>query len=138
VCIPSHYHVKLTRSPTAPQYVDLNVLWLEANRALYGHKAPYVPKIAAEDTTLTVSNADGGKTTFPVVSGTEIKIHVPGIHYNRTLSDFLFCGKRFMIFFVARYWKDPHKFKPERFLGDWPKDAFFAFSQGISRFTIIL
>ncbi|KAH9962281.1 cytochrome P450 [Lactifluus volemus] len=35
-----------------------------------------------------------------------------GIHYN------------------PRYWKDPHKFKPERFLGDWPKDAFLPFSQG--------
>ena len=30
-------------------------------------------------------------------------------------------------------------FMPERFLGDWPKDAFFPFSQGsISRFIIIL
>ncbi len=50
-------------------------------------QAPYVPKIAAEDTTLTVSNADGGKTTFPVLSGTEIKIHVPGMHYNRMLNN---------------------------------------------------
>ncbi len=32
---------------------------------------------------------------------------------------------------VARYWKDPHKFMPERFLGDWPKDAFMPFSQGL-------
>jgi hypothetical protein len=64
--------------------------------APFGHKAPYVPKIAAEDTTLTVSNADGGKTTFPVLSGTEIKIHVPGIHYNRTLSDTVIRGKVFM------------------------------------------
>ena len=31
---------------------------------------------------------------------------------------------------VARYWKDPHKFMPERFLGDWPRDAFIPFSQG--------
>jgi hypothetical protein len=36
-----------------------------------------------EDTTLTVNNADGGKTTFPVVAGTEICLHVPGLHYNR-------------------------------------------------------
>ena len=63
--------------------------------APYGHKAPYVPKIAAEDTTLTVNNADGGKTTFPILSGTEIKIHIPGIHYNRTLSDTVFPGKGF-------------------------------------------
>ena len=58
-----------------------------------GHKAPYIPKIAAEDTTLTVSNADGGKTTFPVLSGTEIRLHVPGLHYNRELSDIVSRGQ---------------------------------------------
>jgi len=46
------------------------------------------------------------------VSGTEIELNVAGLHYN------------------PRYWKDPHKFMPERFLGDWPKDAFIPFSQG--------
>jgi len=74
--------------------------------------APFIPKIAAQDTTLTVSNVDGGRTTFPVPSGTEIDIHVAGLHYN------------------PRYWKEPHRFMPERFLGDWPKDAFLPFSQG--------
>ncbi|KAH9998676.1 cytochrome P450 [Russula vinacea] len=71
-----------------------------------------IPKVSAKDTTLTVNNVDGGKTTFPVPSGTGIDIHVPGLHYN------------------PRYWKEPHKFMPERFLGDWPKDAFLPFSQG--------
>jgi len=71
-----------------------------------------IPKIAAQDTTLTVNSVDGGKTTFPVPSGTGIDIHVAGLHYN------------------PRYWKEPHKFMPERFLGDWPKDAFISFSQG--------
>ena len=42
--------------------------------------------MAAEDTTLTVNNAHGGKTTFPVPSGTEIYVHVPGLHYNRMTS----------------------------------------------------
>jgi hypothetical protein len=50
----------------------------------------------------------------------------------------VYSEERFLWVLVARYWKDPHKFMPERFLGDWPKDAFLAFSQGISRFTIIL
>lgn len=38
---------------------------------------------------------------------------------------------------VARYWKDPHKFMPERFLGDYPKEAFISFAQGpyLLRFT---
>jgi len=74
--------------------------------------APSIPKVAMEDTTLTVNNADGGKTTFPLVAGTEICLHVPGLHYN------------------PRYWKEPHRFMPERFLGDWPRDAFIPFSLG--------
>ena len=36
----------------------------------------------------------------------------------------------FVVLTAARYWKDPHTFKPERFLGDWPKDAFLPFSAG--------
>ena len=31
---------------------------------------------------------------------------------------------------AARYWDDPHAFKPERFHGDWPRDAFLPFSSG--------
>ncbi|KAI9508564.1 cytochrome P450 [Russula earlei] len=71
-----------------------------------------IPKIAAGDTILTVNNIDGGKTTVPVPSGTDIELNVSALHYN------------------PRYWKDPHRFIPERFLGDWPKDAFIPFSQG--------
>ncbi|KAN0127113.1 cytochrome P450 monooxygenase [Lactarius tabidus] len=73
---------------------------------------PSLPKKAAEDTTLTVNNADGGKTTFPVPAGTEIFFHIPAMHYN------------------PRYWKDPNAFRPERFLEDWPRDAFLPFSLG--------
>ncbi|KAI9436149.1 cytochrome P450 [Lactarius psammicola] len=49
---------------------------------------------------------------FPVPAGAEIDIHVPGLHYN------------------PRYWKDPHTFRPERFLEEWPRDAFLPFSAG--------
>jgi hypothetical protein len=52
-----------------------------------------IPKIAAEDTTLTVGNVGGGMTTFPVPSGMQIDIHVPGLHYNRTLSGFVSWGQ---------------------------------------------
>ena len=55
-----------------------------------------IPKVAAKDTTLTVSNVNGGKTTFPVPSGTEIDIHVPGLHYNRTLSGIVSWGQVLM------------------------------------------
>src|ERR1700761_207727 len=47
-------------------------------------QAPSIPKIAAEDTSLTVNNADGGKTTFPVPAGTHVHFHFPALHYNCT------------------------------------------------------
>jgi hypothetical protein len=53
------------------------------------YKVTNIPKIAAEDTTVTVSNSSGGKTTFPVAAGTEINLHVPGLHNNRTLLNFI-------------------------------------------------
>jgi hypothetical protein len=31
---------------------------------------------------------------------------------------------------AAKYWEDPLTFKPERFLGDWNRDAFLPFSAG--------
>lgn len=55
----------------------------------YGIQAVNIPKIAAQDTTLTVSKVGGGKTTFPVPSGTEVELHLPGLHHNRTLSGFV-------------------------------------------------
>lgn len=94
----------------------------------YGNQAVDIPKIAAQDTTLTVSKVGDGKTTFPVPSGTEVELHVPGLHHNRTLSGFVSWEQ----VLAVRYWKEPHRFMPERFLGDWPKDAFIPFSQGIS------
>ncbi|KAJ3514323.1 hypothetical protein NLJ89_g2441 [Agrocybe chaxingu] len=71
-----------------------------------------IPKFAAEDTTLSATDSKGVKITVPVPKGTDITIAVPGLHYN------------------PRYWEDPHAFKPERFLKDWPRDAFVPFSAG--------
>jgi hypothetical protein len=51
----------------------------------YDDQVTGIPKVVAQDTTLTVSNVNGGKTTFPVPSGTQVDLHVPGLHYNRTL-----------------------------------------------------
>ena len=104
---------------------------------LHGRQVQDIIKIAAEDTTLTVSNTRGGKATFPVPSGTEIEFHVPGLHYNRALIT-LYPWQFFSCNLIARYWQDPHKFMPGRFLCDWPKDAFISFSQGTSRFLIPL
>jgi hypothetical protein len=63
----------------------------------HGDQVANIPKVATEDTTLTVNNVDGGKTTFPVPSGTEIYLQVPGVHYNRTLSNFVLRGHVLMV-----------------------------------------
>jgi hypothetical protein len=67
----------------------------------YGDQVTIIPKVAAQDTTLKVSNADGGMTTFPVPSGTEIDLHVPGLHHNRTQDGFVSCGHVLMKFHSA-------------------------------------
>ena len=51
----------------------------------YNDQATGIPKVATQDTTLTVSGVNGGKTTIPVPSGTQVELHVAGLHYNRTL-----------------------------------------------------
>ncbi|KAJ7340865.1 cytochrome P450 [Mycena albidolilacea] len=71
-----------------------------------------IPKMSAEDTSIIVGNSAGATTAIPCPTGTYITIHTPGLHYN------------------PRYWSDPSSFKPERFLGDWPKEAFLPFSAG--------
>jgi hypothetical protein len=55
----------------------------------YDDQVTGIPKVAAEDTTLTVSNVNGEKTTFPVPSGTHVELHAPGLHYNRTAGGFV-------------------------------------------------
>jgi cytochrome P450 len=47
-----------------------------------------------------------------VPKGLDLALEVAGLHYN------------------PKYWEDPFTFKPERFLGDWNRDAFLAFSGG--------
>ena len=73
----------------------------------YGGQVPNILKIAAQDTVLTVNKLDGGKTTFPVLSGTEIDIHVPGLHYNRTQSGFLYHGDKFSWSLVSAVLEGP-------------------------------
>ncbi|KIP01299.1 hypothetical protein PHLGIDRAFT_507626 [Phlebiopsis gigantea 11061_1 CR5-6] len=71
-----------------------------------------IPKSVAEDTSITITNANGQRTTVPMPKGSSISIHTPGLHYN------------------PRHWPDPHRFAPARFLGEWPRDAFVPFSAG--------
>ncbi|KAH6912980.1 614/534 cytochrome P450 [Coprinopsis sp. MPI-PUGE-AT-0042] len=74
---------------------------------------PGIPKVAAEDTTLTIGNQLGETTTVPVPKGTHIILNAAGLHHN------------------PRYWADPDEFKPDRFMApDWPRDAFLPFGAG--------
>ncbi|KAF9530338.1 cytochrome P450 [Crepidotus variabilis] len=72
----------------------------------------YIPKVAAEDTVLRSTTENGDPISLSVPKGTSIALLTPALHYN------------------PRYWEDPHNFKPERFLKDWPRDAFLPFSGG--------
>ncbi|VDB94063.1 unnamed protein product [Peniophora sp. CBMAI 1063] len=74
--------------------------------------ATYIPKRCTEDTSLAVANLKGGKTVIPISAGTYILMDLMGLHYN------------------PRVWPDPYSFKPERFLGEWNRDAFMAFNTG--------
>ncbi|KAI0676506.1 cytochrome P450 [Trametes maxima] len=71
-----------------------------------------IPKRATEDTSFTTTNAAGEKRTIPVPKGTYVTIQPPALHSN------------------PKYWEDPDVFKPARFLGDYPRDAFLPFSGG--------
>ncbi|VDC04500.1 unnamed protein product [Peniophora sp. CBMAI 1063] len=69
-------------------------------------------KCSAEDTNMNVKDAQGNTRTIPVPKGMPVNIHVSGLHHN------------------PRYWENPNEFIPERFLGDYKKDAFLPFSGG--------
>ncbi|KLO20769.1 cytochrome P450 [Schizopora paradoxa] len=81
-----------------------------------------IPKVCAEDTTLSISAAASSfseaqqknlpRRSVAMSEGARVLIHIPGLHYN------------------PRFWDEPESFKPERFLRDWPRDAFLPFSGG--------
>ncbi|KIK42697.1 hypothetical protein CY34DRAFT_83093 [Suillus luteus UH-Slu-Lm8-n1] len=71
-----------------------------------------VPKTSAEDTTFTLTDVNGTMKTVVVPKGLGLTLDIVGLHYN------------------PKYWEDPFTFKPERFLGDWNRDAFLPFSGG--------
>ena len=75
-------------SSTVPPYVLIECVLTRSRPYVSGDQAAVIPKVATQDTTLAVNNADGGKTSFPVPSGMQIDIHVPGLHYNRTVNGF--------------------------------------------------
>ncbi|KAI0078339.1 614 534 cytochrome P450 [Panus rudis PR-1116 ss-1] len=101
-----------------PTYDDINKLGhVEAvmNETLrLFPPAPSVPKYATEDTTFVTKNAAGEKVVVPVPAGTGISLNISALQKN------------------PRYWPNPDKFDPGRFLSnDWPRDAFVPFSGGV-------
>ena len=44
-----------------------------------------IPKYAAEDTVLQTRTTSGEPVQIPIPKGTQIAMHTPGLHYNRTL-----------------------------------------------------
>lgn len=90
-----------------------------------------IPKRSAEDTTLSVPNAQGETVVVPIPKGTDVNIDVPGLHYNRTWQVIPSVFHSLSPEILAKYWEDPHTFKPDRFMkSDWNRDAFLPFSGG--------
>ncbi|KAH6913905.1 614/534 cytochrome P450 [Coprinopsis sp. MPI-PUGE-AT-0042] len=72
-----------------------------------------IPKVAASDTTLTVTDGKGEQVIVPVPQGTSLVLNGAALHKN------------------PRYWSNPEEFNPDRFLGEYNKDAFIPFSAGV-------
>ena len=56
---------------------------LHANKRTLLPKVTGIPKMAAEDTSITASNANGESVMIPIPKGTDITLNAPGLHYNR-------------------------------------------------------
>ncbi|KAJ3511705.1 hypothetical protein NMY22_g15567 [Coprinellus aureogranulatus] len=52
------------------------------------------------------------RSLYFIPKGSPVIFPLAGVHYNE------------------RYWDDPYEFLPDRFLGDWPRNAFVTFSSG--------
>lgn len=76
-----------------------------------------IAKYSAEDTVLTTTATRPDGTHYAkqvaIPANTSIGISITGMHYN------------------PRYWDNPNEFRPARFLGDYPRDAFMPFSAGV-------
>jgi len=72
----------------------------------------HIPKESAFDTTLRTKNKNGETIVVPCPKGTQINLSAVGLHFN------------------PKYWREPQTFNPDRFLGDWNRDAFIPFSTG--------
>ncbi|KAF9007863.1 cytochrome P450 [Cyathus striatus] len=73
---------------------------------------PAIPKHTTEHTAFKVNDIHGNTQEVEVPKDSSIILSVAGVHYN------------------PKYWDEPEKFNPERFLDNWPRYAFMPFSAG--------
>ncbi|KAG8840892.1 hypothetical protein FRB91_005548, partial [Serendipita sp. 411] len=73
---------------------------------------PSIPRQAMNDTRFSTRKTNGEACTVPVPAGAGLLINVVALHYHPT------------------YWDRPHEFIPERFLGEYHKDAWLPFFAG--------
>lgn len=91
-----------------------------------------VPKRAAEDAVLNITRADPTDPTttqLHIPKGTVVGIDIPAVQFNRESAKMLSCIM--LREYSARHWPNPQAFNPERFLGEWNRDALIAFSGGL-------
>ena len=92
-------------------------------------QVPHIPKVSAFDTTLHTKNKNGETVVIPCPKGTQIKLSAIALHLSRKLEQ-QWNKNETEGRFTAKYWHDPNAFNPDRFLGDWDRDAFIPFSTG--------
>ncbi|KAG8871665.1 hypothetical protein FRC20_010287 [Serendipita sp. 405] len=73
---------------------------------------PSIPRQAMNDTQFSTRKTNDEACTVPVPAGAGLLINVVALHYHPT------------------YWDRPHEFMPERFLGEYHKDAWLPFFAG--------
>jgi cytochrome P450 len=88
-----------------------------------------MPKESAYDTTLRTKNKNGETVVVPCPKGTQVNLCAIALHFNRELVPYQ-NNTGIEDRFTAKYWPNPEAFNPDRFLGDWNRDAYIPFSAG--------
>ena len=91
---------------------------------------PHIPKESSFDTTLRTKNKKGETVVIACPKGTQVNMSVIALHFNsKLMQQWYNTGTENR--FIAKYWHDPKAFNPDRFLGNWNRDAFIPFSAGV-------